>query len=84
MIGVLVMEFVWHAEAWMCCPSPVAGSNNQYSCGAAESLLYQLESYGPEAFAAALVGDSDTPELIWTHRMRGQRLVPQVRALVKH
>ncbi|GAB4814092.1 hypothetical protein N2152v2_001138 [Parachlorella kessleri] len=43
-----------------------------------ESLLYQLESYGPEAFAAALVGDSDTPELIWTHRMRGQRLVPQM------
>lgn len=43
-----------------------------------ESLLYSLESYGPEAFATALAGDADTPELIWTHRMRGQRLVPQM------
>ncbi len=43
-----------------------------------ESLLYSLESYGPEAFAAALAGDADTPEIIWTHRMRGQRLVPQM------
>lgn len=47
-------------------------------CLSSESLLYSLESYGPQAFAAALVGDSDTPEIIWTHRMRGQRLVPQV------
>ena len=38
-----------------------------------------LTTHGPQAFAAALVGDVDTPELIWTHRMRGQRLVPQVR-----
>lgn len=44
----------------------------------AESLLYSLESYGPEAFASALAGDADTPEVIWTHRMRGQRLVPQM------
>lgn len=43
-----------------------------------ESLLYVLTSGGPGAFAAALVADSDTPELIWTHRMRAQILVPQV------
>ena len=43
-----------------------------------ESLLYVLHTAGPAAFAAALAGDSDTPELLWTHRMRGQRLVPQV------
>ena len=45
-----------------------------------ESLLYVLTTQGPEAFAAAMVGDVDNPELIWTHRMRGQRLVPQARA----
>lgn len=43
-----------------------------------ESLLYTLTTHGPEALAAAMVGDVDNPELIWTHRMRGQRLVPQV------
>ena len=46
-----------------------------------ESLLYVLTTGGPQAFASALVGDVDTPELIWTHRMRGQRLVPQVSAV---
>ena len=50
-----------------------------------ESLLYVLHTGGPAAFAAAMAGDNDTPELIWTHRMRGQRLVPQVRmASIKH
>ncbi len=44
-----------------------------------EALLHMLASYGAGAFAAALVGDSDTPELIWTHRMRAQRLVPEAR-----
>lgn len=43
-----------------------------------ESLLHMLEAYGPDQFAAALTGDSDSPELIWTHRMRSQRLVPQM------
>jgi len=43
-----------------------------------ESLLFALQSYGPEAFAATFTGDSDSPEVIWTHRMRGQRLVPQM------
>ena len=43
-----------------------------------ESLLRVLTSYGAGAFAAALCGDADTPELVWTHRMRAQRLVPQV------
>ncbi|KAK2077974.1 hypothetical protein QBZ16_003842 [Prototheca wickerhamii] len=42
------------------------------------SLIFCLEEKGPEAFAAALVGDSDTPELIWTHSMRLKRLVPQM------
>ena len=42
-----------------------------------ESLLYVLHTSGPAAWAAAMAGDSDTPELVWTHRMRGQRLVPQ-------
>ena len=45
-----------------------------------ESLLYVLTTSGPEAFAAAMVGDVDNPELVWTHRMRAQRLVPQVRS----
>ena len=44
-----------------------------------ESLLYVLTTGGAGAFAAALVADSDTPELVWTHRMRAQVLVPQVR-----
>ena len=43
-----------------------------------ESLLHVLTSYGAGAFAAALCGDADTPELVWTHRMRAQRLIPQV------
>lgn len=37
-----------------------------------------LTSQGPGAFAAAMTADSDTPELVWTYRMRTQRLVPQV------
>ena len=45
-----------------------------------ESLLHMLTSYGAGAFAAALCGDADTPELVWTHRMRAQRLIPQVSA----
>ena len=43
-----------------------------------ESLLYLLETRGPRAFAEALTCDTDNPEVIWTHRMRGQRLVPQM------
>ncbi|KAG6548512.1 hypothetical protein Mapa_010000 [Marchantia paleacea] len=43
-----------------------------------ESLLYVLERSGPTAFAAAMVADSDTPEIIWTHKMRGERLIDQV------
>ncbi|KAJ7528593.1 hypothetical protein O6H91_15G009400 [Diphasiastrum complanatum] len=43
-----------------------------------ESLLYVLERSGPSAFAAAMVADSDTPEIIWTHKMRGERLIDQV------
>lgn len=49
-----------------------------------ESLLYVLTTAGPGAFAAALVADSDTPELVWTHRMRAQVLVPQVRLAWQH
>jgi DnaJ family protein C protein 13 len=41
-----------------------------------ESLLHMLESYGPGVFAAALSGDHNTPEIIWTAAMRQQRLIP--------
>lgn len=44
-----------------------------------ESLLYVLERSGPTAFAAAMVADSDTPEIVWTHKMRGERLIDQVK-----
>lgn len=43
-----------------------------------ESLLYVLERSGPTAFAAAMVSDSDTPEIIWTHKMRAENLIHQV------
>ncbi|XP_072986827.1 dnaJ homolog subfamily C GRV2 [Typha latifolia] len=43
-----------------------------------ESLLYVLERSGPIAFAAAMVSDSDTPEIIWTHKMRAEHLIRQV------
>lgn len=43
-----------------------------------ESLLYVLERSGPAAFAAAMVSDSDTPEIIWTHKMRAEQLISQV------
>ncbi|GIL47629.1 hypothetical protein Vafri_4396, partial [Volvox africanus] len=41
-----------------------------------ESLLYVLVTRGSAAFAAALCGDHDNPELIWTHAMRRGRLLP--------
>jgi hypothetical protein len=41
-----------------------------------ESLLHMLESYGPGVFAAALSGDHNTPEMVWTAAMRQQRLIP--------
>ncbi|KAL2235530.1 UNVERIFIED_CONTAM: DnaJ subfamily C GRV2, partial [Sesamum indicum] len=34
-----------------------------------KSLLYVLERSGPVAFAAAMVSDSNTPEIIWTHKV---------------
>ncbi|XP_010533202.1 PREDICTED: dnaJ homolog subfamily C GRV2 [Tarenaya hassleriana] len=43
-----------------------------------ESLLYVLERSGPAAFAAAMVSDSDTPEIIWTYKMRAENLICQV------
>eukprot|EP00210_Caulerpa_lentillifera_P007523 g7188.t1 len=43
-----------------------------------ESLLYVLETSGAESFASTFVNDVDTPEVVWTHRMRGDRLVPQM------
>ncbi|KAG5088857.1 hypothetical protein JHK86_001469 [Glycine max] len=42
-----------------------------------KSLLYVLERSGPAAFAAAMVSDSDTPEIIWTHKMRAENLIRQ-------
>lgn len=41
-----------------------------------ESLLHMLEGYGPAVFGAALSGDHNTPEIIWTAAMRQQRLIP--------
>ncbi|KAF8069423.1 GRV2 [Scenedesmus sp. PABB004] len=46
-----------------------------------ESLLHLLESYGGGVFAAALAGDHDTPEVVWTAAMRQQRLIP---AMLQH
>ncbi|KAK9807966.1 hypothetical protein WJX73_008492 [Symbiochloris irregularis] len=43
-----------------------------------ESLLYVLTTHGAGAFSEALIADADTPELVWTHRMRAQVLVPQM------
>ncbi|XLS79785.1 hypothetical protein HN51_064010 [Arachis hypogaea] len=43
-----------------------------------ESLLYVLKRSGPAAFAAAMVSDSGTPEIIWTHKMRAENLIRQV------
>lgn len=43
-----------------------------------ESLLYVLERSGPAAFAAAMISDSDTPEIIWNHKMRAEHLIRQV------
>ena len=43
-----------------------------------ESLLYVLERSGSAAFSAAMVSDSDTPEIIWTHKMRAGNLIRQV------
>ncbi|KAG6531985.1 hypothetical protein ZIOFF_005822 [Zingiber officinale] len=43
-----------------------------------ESLLYVLERSGPSAFAAAMISDSDTPEIIWTYKMRAENLIRQV------
>ncbi|CAN1331337.1 DnaJ homolog subfamily C GRV2 [Linum perenne] len=43
-----------------------------------ESLLYVLERSGPASFAAAMVSDSDSPEIIWTHKMRAENLIRQV------
>lgn len=44
-----------------------------------ESLIAIAHGRGPSALAAALVADTDHPELIWTHRMRFDRLIPQAR-----
>ena len=46
-----------------------------------ESLLYVLERRGAAAFAAAIVADSDSPELVWTRDMRSSVLIPQVRPI---
>jgi hypothetical protein len=40
-----------------------------------ESLLYVLEWSGPYAFATAMISDSDTPEIIWKHKMRAEHLI---------
>ena len=45
-------------------------------------LLHVLSRRGGGAFAAALAGDTDDPELVWTSGMRATRLLPQLRAHV--
>ena len=45
-------------------------------------LLHTLDRAGAGAFAAALAGDADSPELVWTAAMRAARLVPQLDAHV--
>ena len=47
-----------------------------------EALLYVLEQGGYEAFATTIVQDSVTPEVVWTNKMRSERLVAQLRAHV--
>ena len=47
-----------------------------------EALLYVLEQGGYEAFASTFVRDSITPEVVWTNKMRSERLVAQLRAHV--
>ena len=75
---------VAHLQAWQAPGAAAAAGAGQLAqrsvLGALlpESLLYVLTTGGPGAFAAALVADSDTPEVVWTHRMRAQVLVPQV------
>eukprot|EP00882_Tetradesmus_deserticola_P011484 GHRQ01012150.1.p1 GENE.GHRQ01012150.1~~GHRQ01012150.1.p1 ORF type:complete len:544 (+),score=279.40 GHRQ01012150.1:121-1632(+) len=49
-----------------------------------ESLLHMLESYGPGVFAAALAGDHNTPEIVWTAGMRQQRLIPAMLQVWRH
>lgn len=43
-----------------------------------ESLLYVLDRGGAGQLAEAMIADSDTPEIIWTHKMRGGQLIEQV------
>ena len=47
-----------------------------------EALLYVLEQGGYEAFASTFVQDSVNPEVVWTNKMRSDRLVAQLRAHV--
>lgn len=35
-----------------------------------EAMVAFLESYGPEKFAQTFLGEYDTPEVIWNHKMR--------------
>ena len=44
-----------------------------------ESLMYMLDTYGPARFATAFIADVQSPELIWTHAMRQEVLIPHVR-----
>ena len=43
-----------------------------------ESLLQLLETSGSNEFSKVFISETDTPEVIWTHRMRIERLVTQM------
>eukprot|EP00892_Ulva_mutabilis_P004250 jgi/Ulvmu1/2197/UM013_0043.1 len=43
-----------------------------------ESLLYQLEAYGPKAFAEQMTRQVDDPEVLWSQAMREEELLPAV------
>ncbi|XLR51684.1 hypothetical protein HN51_002424, partial [Arachis hypogaea] len=45
---------------------------------AVSASLPRQNCSGPAAFAAAMVSYSDTPEIIWTHKMRAENLIRQV------
>jgi len=54
---------VWNAWLW---------------CSVHTYVPTPVQAYGPSAFASVLSGDSDNPEVVWTHAMRTGRLIPQV------
>lgn len=40
--------------------------------------MFILETYGEEAFCAAITRDAESPEIIWTQDMRANRLISHI------